>query len=290
MPRPGRGVVLGIGDDCAIFRPAGGGEDLLFTTDMMLEGVHFRRQTHPAAAVGWKALARGLSDIAAMGGEPRFCLVSLALAPWADQGWLDGFYRGLLRLARESGTALAGGDLAQADRVACDVVVCGAAPRGKALRRDGARPGDLVYVSGRLGGAALGLQTRRGAAWTKHARPQPRLALGRFLRGRATAAMDLSDGLSMDLYRLCLASGVAAQVHEVPLFRGATLEQALHGGEDYELLFTAPPRVKVPAAHGGLPLARIGTIREGKPGAVEFAGRPLAPLGYDHFAAGTAPR
>jgi len=279
---PARGIVAGIGDDCAVFRARVAREDLLFTTDMMLENVHFRRDMHTADAVGYKTLARGLSDIAAMGGEPRFCLVSLALAPWTDARWVDRFYRGLLRLARVTGTALAGGDLGHAERFSCDIVVCGSAPQGKALRRDGARPGDSIYVSGRLGGSALGLATRRGAAWRKHAYPEPRLGLGRFLRGRATAAMDLSDGLSLDLHRLSLASGVAAGIDEaLPVFRGATLEQALHGGEDYELLFTA--KKAIPDSFEGLPLRRIGVMRKGEPGLVRFAGKPLAPAGYDHL-------
>jgi thiamine-monophosphate kinase len=279
-PVAGPGVLLGIGDDCAIFRPEGAREDLVFTTDMTIENVHFRREMHSADAVGWKALARGLSDIAAMGGEPRFCLLSLALANWADQRWIDGFYRGFLRLARRTGTTLAGGDLARAERTACDVAVCGAVPPGKALRRDGAHPGDGIYVSGRLGGAALGLETRRGAAWNKHCLPKPRLEFGRLLRDRATAAIDLSDGLSLDLHRLCLASRVAAILDEkIPRFPGATLEQALHGGEDYELLFTAPAAVE-----GAI---RIGTIFKGRHGRVYFQGKPLAPLGYDHFGSGS---
>ena len=182
------GLVLGIGDDCAIFRPRGAAEDLLFTTDMLIEDVHFRRETHGAGDVGWKALARGLSDIAAMGGEPRFCLLSLALAPWVERRWLDGFYGGLLRLATRTRTPLLGGDLAHAETVMCDIVVCGAVPRGGALRRDGARDGDAIYVSGALGGSALGLSKGSGRAWRRHLRPQPRLALGRFLRARHRAA------------------------------------------------------------------------------------------------------
>ena len=149
------GTVLGIGDDCAIFRPRGASEDLVFTTDMLIEDVHFRRGTHRAADVGWKALARGLSDIAAMGAEPRFCLLSLALTPWADARWVDRFYDGLLLLAAREQTALLGGDLAQSDRMMCDIVVCGAVARGKALRRDGAREGDAIYVSGKLGGSII---------------------------------------------------------------------------------------------------------------------------------------
>ena len=282
---PAGGLVLGIGDDCAIFRPRGASEDLLFTTDMLIQDVHFRRETHGAGDVGWKALARGLSDIAAMGGEPRFCLLSLALAPWVQPRWLAGFYSGLLRLAARTQTPLMGGDLAHTENVMCDIVVCGAVPRGTALRRDGARAGDAIYVSGALGGSALGLATGAGRAWRRHLRPQPRLALGRFLRARlrATAAMDLSDGLSLDLHRLCLASGLSAEIQPPPRFPGATLEQALHGGEDYELLFTVPPRVRVPRDFEGVPLTCIGAMRPGRPGAVELEGAPLAPLGYDHF-------
>ena len=278
------GVILGIGDDSAIFR-ARRGEELLFTTDMLIEGTHFTRSTHSAADTGWTALARGLSDIAAMGGEPRFCLVSLAVAPWCGSKWVDGFFRGLLLLARRSGAALAGGDLSHAGQVACDVVVCGAAPEGAALRRSTARAGDSIYVSGLHGGSARGLELQRGRAWRRHLRPEPRLALGRFLRERlaASAAMDLSDGISLDLRRLCLASGLSAEIEPPPRFPGATLEQALHGGEDYELLFTVPNPARVPATFEGIPLTRIGTMRKGRAGAVKLNGAPLAPLGYDHF-------
>lgn len=277
-------LVLGIGDDCAIFRSRGAGDDLLFTTDLLIEGTHFRRQTHSAADVGWKALARGLSDIAAMGGAPRFCLVSLALAPWTGQRWVDGFYRGLLQLAEREAVPLAGGDLSHGSLALCDIVVCGAAPRGKALRRDGARAGDGIYVSGALGGSALGLSKGGGAAWRRHARPEPRLALGRFLRDRlrASAAMDLSDGISVDLRRLCLASGLAAEIEAPPRYPGATLEQALHGGEDYELLFCARPE-RVPAEFEGLPLTRIGTMRKGPAGLVRLDGARVPQLGYDHL-------
>ncbi len=282
------GLILGIGDDCAIFRPRAG-EDLLFTTDLLLEDVHFRRATHPPEAVGHMALARGLSDIAAMGGVPRFCLVSLA-AP-RSRPWIRAFYRGLLALADETHTALAGGDLARSERIACDIVVCGAAPRGTALRRDGARAGDEIWVSGRLGGAAVGLARGTGAAFRSHLRPVPRLRLGAFLRARlaATAAMDLSDGLSLDLHRMCLASGLAAAIDPPPLYPGATLDQALHGGEDYELLFCVGPGARVPARHYGVPLTRIGVMRKGVPGQVLLGGRRLAPGGWDHFRAAGGP-
>ncbi len=284
VPRGSR-VIAGIGDDCAIFRPRGGKDDLLFTTDLMIEGVHFERATHSAAEAGHKALARGLSDIAAMGGEALFCLLSLGLPPWADGRWADGFYGGLLRLAKATGVVLAGGDLARVDRVICDIVVGGSAPRGSGLRRDGARAGDQIYVSGRLGGSAYGLDTKRGRAWQRHLRPQPRLALGRYLREklRATACVDLSDGLSLDLRRLCRASKVSAEIETPPAFPGATIEHALHGGEDYELLFTVRAGTRVPARFETLPLTRIGVIRRGPGGRVLLNGQALAPLGYDHF-------
>jgi thiamine-monophosphate kinase len=258
MARP-RGMILGIGDDCAIFRPRRG-EDLLFTTDQMIEDVHFRRSLGPAA-IGERALARSLSDIASMGGKPRFCLVTLASPPNAR--WIEAFYRGLLKLARRTGTALAGGDLARSEKIHCDVMVCGAVGRGRALRRDGAKPGNAIYVSGRL-----------GKPWDRPI--APRLALGQSLVGRATACIDLSDGLSLDLHRLCVASGVSADLDRVP---GASEERALHGGEDYELLFTLPPKAKPPKG-----TTRIGTIVRGPAGTVQLRGKPLIPRGYDHFA------
>lgn len=279
------GLVLGIGDDCAIYRLRDASEDLLITTDWMIEDVHFQRQTHPPSAVGWKTLARGLSDIAAMGGEPRICLLSLAVAPWTTESWLEKFFRGFRALARAANVHLAGGDMARAERLSCDIVVLGTVPRDQALRRDGARPGDEIYVSGWLGGSALGLATKRGEAWRRHLRPRPRLELGKYLRRLgATAAMDLSDGLSLDLHRLCLASKVAAEIEQnIPAFPGATPDQALHGGEDYELLFTVPPGTRVPRRYAGLPLTRIGRIVKGRAGQVLLTGERLAPLGWDHF-------
>lgn len=261
-----RNLQRGIGDDCAIFRPHPG-EDLLFTTDQMIEGVHFKPSA-AADAIGERALARSLSDIAAMGGMPRFCLVTLAIPPSKSGKWMDGFYRGLLRLARRTGTTLAGGDLARSEKVHCDVMVCGVVAKGKALRRDGARPGDVLYVSGKL-----------GRPWDR--RIVPRLALGITLIGRATSCIDLSDGLSLDLHRVCVASNVAAELDRVPVARGSTIERALHGGEDYELLFTLPAGSATPRG-----TARIGTMVRGKAGAMRFQGRPLTPRGYDHFRLG----
>jgi thiamine-monophosphate kinase len=259
-----RGLVKGIGDDCAIYRPRAG-EDLLFTTDFFIEDVHFQRREHDAASLGRKALARSLSDIAAMGGTPRFCLVSLALPAWTDEKWFARFYRGLKKLAAETGTAVAGGDLSHAGKLVCDVTVCGSVAKGKALRRDGAKVADAIYVSGSLGG----WRNRKGIV--------PRLDIGRKLINKATACMDISDGLSLDLHRLTKASGVGAVLDRgLPVLEGATLDQALHDGEDYELLYTAPPRVRVPGH-------RIGTIVTDRPGRVTFMGLPLKPQGYDHF-------
>jgi thiamine-monophosphate kinase len=257
---PSKELILGIGDDCAIFRPHAG-EDLLFTTDQMIGDVHFTSK-QSAASIGERALARSLSDIAAMGGDPKFCLVALA-AP--DPKWIENFYRGLMRLAKRTGIALAGGDLAHDEKIRCDVMVCGSVPRGKALRRNGARVGDSIFVSGKL-----------GKPWDRGI--QPRLALGRSLRGIATACIDLSDGLSLDLYRLCVASGVAAEIDRVPVMRGSTIDRALHGGEDYELLFTARDDARIPRG-----VSRIGRIVRGKPGKIFFENRPLEARGYDHF-------
>jgi thiamine-monophosphate kinase len=259
-----------IGDDCAIL-PLKAGQNLLVTTDFCIENVHFRRKIHTPFETGWKCLARGLSDIAAMGGDPKWCFVSLALAPWTKTRYLTAFYRGLLKLANRHGVKLAGGDITRAKQLSCDIVVVGTVPAGKALTRSAARPGHSIYVSGMLGRAAA--KKFRDSA-------EPRIELGRWLRSRATACMDLSDGLALDLHRLCLASGVAAEIDgPLPTFPKATLEQALTGGEDYELLFTAQKRLPEFAAN--VPLTRIGRIVTGKPGSVRLWGAPLPPKGWD---------
>lgn len=245
-----------VGDDCAVI-PHGDDEDLLFTTDFLIEDVHFRRRGRSAADIGYRALARSLSDIAAMGGTPRWAMLALALPPWATPKWIGGFYSGFLSLAKTHGTELIGGDLSHLDRLVADVMVCGTVPRGQALRRSGARPGDGVFVSGPLG----------KSRW----RFEPRLRLGRDLRTRgATACMDVSDGLSIDLHRLCLESKVSADLD--------SFRKSWDRGEDYELLFTAPTDVRLPRG-----MIRIGRIIEGEPGRVTCRGRVIPPLGYDHF-------
>jgi thiamine-monophosphate kinase len=251
-----------IGDDCAVV-PGPPGQDFLFTTDFSIEGVHFAPGA-PAEQIGHRAVARSLSDIAAMGGKPLYCLISLALAPWTDPPWIDGFYRGVNKLLGQTKTQLAGGDLSHAKQLVCDVMLCGTVGHGKALRRSGAKAGDGIYVSGPLGG------------WRHKREIVPRLDFGHKLIGKATSCMDISDGLALDLHRLCVASGVAAEIDSVPLLNGATIEQALHDGEDYELIFTAPEKRRVPGI-------RIGSIMKGKPGALRYRGKKLAPRGYDHL-------
>jgi thiamine-monophosphate kinase len=313
LGRGGRGGLrLSIGDDCALLgvKP---GEDVAVTTDLSLDGRHFRLDWHPAEAVGHRTLARGLSDLAAMGARPVAAFLSLGLPPELTRGlrgqkpWVERFYDGLLALAEAHETPLAGGDLAESPLALADIVLVGAVPTGKALKRSGARAGDGIYVTGRLGGAALGLELlsqsegkrRRQAhpeletALGPHLYPQPRLEQGQTLRrrGLATAAMDLSDGLSMDLPRLCGESGVAAEVDAalVPCFPGATLEQALNGGEDYELLFTARAGVRMPRAIAGVPVTRIGEIVARRKGQATVtlvrAGKktPLTAGGWEHF-------
>jgi thiamine-monophosphate kinase len=283
---PKTNLIRGIGDDCAVFRPRTG-EDLVFTTDFLLESRHFERHTHRPADVGHKALARSLSDLAAMGSEPAFCLVSLAVPADIGSRWIDSFYTGLLALARKYQLALAGGDLARFNHIAVDVMCCGRVASGSAMLRSAAKPGEHVFVTGQLGTSALGFATQHGAAWRRHLHPQPRIEAGLTLRKRGVrACLDLSDGLSLDLHRLCLESHVGAELDaaQLPIARGASLEHALDGGEDYELLFTAPPSLKIPARIGQVPVTSIGTITRAHPGRVLLDGRQLEPHGFDHFA------
>ncbi len=300
---------LGIGDDAALISPARG-LDSVVTCDAFLENIHFLPEIHSSDSVGYKSLSRATSDIAAMGAVPRFFLLTLALPARRTGKWLDHFLAGMSRAAREYHLLLAGGDTSCQPTVAISITVIGEVARGAALTRSGARPGDLVYVSGTLGAAQLGLQLiRRGLHRHKrwkpllraHCYPAIRIALGRFLATRrlASAAIDLSDGLSMDLARLCASSRVGARIWRdtIPCVavpaqlraRGcAPLVFALHGGDDYELLLTVPRRLapRIPARHLGVLLTPIGEItRERKVLLVGKDGRaaPLHSLGWDHF-------
>jgi thiamine-monophosphate kinase len=271
---------LGIGDDCAVLRPCAN-EDLVFTSDFVLEDRHFTLATHSPAAIGVKALARSLSDLAAMGAEPVFCLVSLAVPAKLNGPFIERFYQGLLRIANRYSISLAGGDLARFDKVIADVTCCGRVPRGKALLRSGAKPGHRIFVTGQLGAAAHAFAAGRPIL------PVPRLEAGVALRRlRVSAAIDLSDGLSLDLARLCRESNAAAEIFSkcLPIARNATLDHALNGGEDYELLFTAPPKLKVPGAIGKLMIREIGVITRAPLGGVFLDGLPIQSKGFDHFA------
>src|SRR5487761_1511 len=306
-----RGLWTGIGDDAAVLslRP---GYRLLLTADLSIEGVHFDLALHPAESVGHRALARSLSDIAAMGGTPRFALVSIALSTRTSRRWVERFYAGLFALARRSGVEIAGGDTARSSgKTLADVMVAGEAAANKVLLRSGARPGDRLYVAGELGASALGLGLLRSkfrgnslalrTAVRVHLYPEPQCKLGRYLAARrlASAAMDLSDGLSTDLARLCTASGVGARLctEQIPVVRSlpaigprgpSSLSLALHGGEDYKLLFTVPPAKvsRLAAALRGIRLFEIGAITASR-AIILVSGdgteQPLAPAGYDHF-------
>lgn len=303
-------VRLGIGDDAAVVRPRRGC-DWVISTDWFLEGVHFLGARHSAHSVGYKALARATSDLAAMGAEPLYFFLTFTVPSARTGAWLDEFCRGMTQAARQFGMRLLGGDLSRQEIVAISLTVIGETRPDEAVTRGGARPGDWVYVSGSLGAAQLGLEVllrgatrapRARAALRAHLYPQPRLALGSWLARRrlATAMMDLSDGLSTDLLRLCRASKVGARIEEnllpfTPLPAGgsggkpAALKRALHGGDDYELLFTVPRRLaqRIPARFGGVKLTRIGeiTVRRGVV-LLDAAGsaRPLHAGGWDPFA------
>lgn len=314
IPSAEGGVLrLGIGDDAAVLR-APAGADWVVTCDPFLEDVHFLAEAHPPEVVGYKALARATSDIAAMGARPEVFLLDLAIPASRTGRWLDGMLSGMARAARQLGLRLAGGNTSQPSeknpKIALNITVMGSARRGRVLRRSGARPGDAIFASGTLGAAQLGLALilrgmHRQSRWKHLLAPQfypvPALALGQWLvrRGIASAAMDLSDGLSSDLHRLCKASGVGAQIDADRLpsvavpekLRSLGLDEltmALHGGEDYGLLFTVPQRwaAQIPKQFRGTALTRIGEIARGRGLTLIGAGGKrtvLEPRGWDHF-------
>ena len=258
------------------------GRESLVTTDFSLEGIHFRRDWHPPESVGHRCLVRGLSDIAAMGGEPVAAFLSLALPRGLPQSWVVRFTRSLISLADKFGVTLAGGDTAESPNgILADIIVVGTVPAGKSVLRSGARPGDRIFVSGELGGSAAAVQMLSGPKkkvnppdYLRHFYPEPRIELGQILRkkGLASAMIDTSDGLSTDLAHLCEESGVGAELDATLIPRAtvgkpareADLDLALHGGEDYEMLFTAPAGKRVPSDIAGVPIAHIGRITRGK--------------------------
>jgi len=331
FPATGETVVLGIGDDAAILDPPAG-EHLLLTTDSLVEGVHFARRWMPPRFLGRKAVAVNASDIAAMGGEPLGVLLSLGVPPEGEVEALWQLVEGVHERARELGMSLIGGNLASSPGgIVVDVTVVGATVRKRALRRSGAKPGNGIYLSGKIGAASTGLkllehgavlapggglivpESLRGgpialaeACIRAHIDPEPRVALGRELNRRrlATACIDVSDGLALDLHRLCRASGVGARIEETSLplspgllawertwKRDPTLS-AVSWGEDYELLFTSGSEEKLRRFRERLDLlvTRIGeTIEEER---IELLSRdgvlcPLSPSGWDHFGKST---
>jgi len=299
-------VTLGIGDDAALV-VVPDGHELVMTVDALMEGVHFDRSATPHA-IGHKSLAVNLSDMAAMGAEPRWALMSLSI-PDADDEWLRGFCDGFFALARQHGVQLVGGDLIRGPRM-ISVQLSGTVAQGTALRRDGARVGDAIFVSGSIGDAAAALaaahvqaKISRQALTYFRSRldyPVPRVELGRALRGLATAAIDLSDGLAIDLSRLTAGSGAGAEVmlEVLPLSaeyrahrEALGWEPALSGGDDYELCLTAPPgscdEIRMVAEESGVPVTEIGRITTGS--GIRFldkTGQAYQPNqnGYDHFA------
>lgn len=301
------GTELGVGDDAALLRTAPGME-LAVSTDMLVCGTHFLPDADPLL-LGHKALAVNLSDMAAMGAAPRWALLSLSL-PQADEAWLRQFSAGLFALAEQYGVELVGGDTTRGPLNLC-LTIMGEVPQGAALRRSGAQPGDEVWVSGTLGDAALALAQLKGevqlpaadfaACAQKLHRPEPRIALGLALRGIASSAIDVSDGLLADLGHIleCSAAGAELQFGALPVSAAlrAHLPQplgrhcVLAGGDDYELCFTVPAvrrdEVQGISRRLGLPLARIGTIVSGSGCTVHAEDGGIITIGesgYDHFA------
>lgn len=303
---PARGVVVGIGDDAAVLRQVR--NRLLLTTDLLIEDVHFTTDRHPPVLLGRKALNVNLSDIAAMGGQPLFALLGLGLRSGITERWVEEFSSGLKQAAREAGVTVVGGDVSAARKICLAVTVVGEGE--KAVLRSGAKHGDGIFVSGYLGDAAAGLRLlQRGYEPRKRRSfdplfrafldPRPQIALGRMLarRNLASAMIDTSDGLSVDLYHLCQESGVGAVIELEALPISASLRRlgedpidfALHGGEDYQLLFTVPPAKESEVIKLGRKffLSRIGRItREKTICVVDARGRKrlLPTRGYEHLA------
>lgn len=305
------GLQTGIGDDCAVIS-CGPDQDLLVTTDLLAEGVHFDRCWFSLPQIGAKGLRVSLSDIAAMGGTPEYAFISLALPPSTPPGEGERILEGICQTAETYQVTIAGGDLSRSEKgIVLDVILLGKAEKGKALLRSGAQPGDQLFVSGTLGDAALGLQllkTGKGGddrafPVVRQRRPEPRLELGRELLkgGWATAMIDLSDGISSDLAHLCEASGVGAFLCFDDLPCSTSFQETcaalawepapfiLQGGEDYELLFTVPAGVRSALERAVLPVpvTRIGEILPAGAGVwledPKGGRQPLSPQGYDHF-------
>jgi thiamine-monophosphate kinase len=309
VPSRHRGLRVGIGDDAAVLEPAEG-KEWVITTDAFLENVHFLRKVHPPEAAGYKALARATSDIAAMGARARYFFLTFGFPDDLAGAWLDDFLEGMARAARRFNLTLAGGDTTKYPVVVASLTVLGEIDRGRAILRSGARPGDLLCVSGRLGQAELGLRLvqrklHKRKLWAgllkKQFYPEPRLKLGEWLAAHrlASSMIDTSDGLSTDLGHICSASGVGATLwmEKIPVVKVAPglqrlgldpFDMALNGGEDYELLFTVPKKIASRLPHNvvEVPITVIGEITREKDITLmdEYGhGEPFKPGGWDPF-------
>jgi thiamine-monophosphate kinase len=290
---PGRqDVVVGAGDDCAVVRPASSTQDLVLTSDPVVEGVHFMPDDAPEA-VGHKALGRMLSDIAAMGAEPRWALVDVVAPGTTPAATVDALYAGMGALATTSGLAIVGGDVAEGPCLEIHVFGVGAVPAGQALLRSGAQADDLLFVTGALGGSRVG----------RHLRVEPRLEAGAWLRNWASAMIDISDGLATDLRHITESSHIGCDLDlgKIPISpdtaefddERSPLQHALYDGEDFELLFTLPAPQRDPFLNAwrqafALPCAEIGRMTASAVGAIrciqaDGSSRPLEGSGYSHF-------
>ena len=284
-------VRVGIGDDAAVIDLSSGFSTLV-CSDLLAENTHFRRETHPPDSVGFKAVAVNVSDIGAMGGIPDFCLLSVALPRDLERSWIDAFLDGVAAACREFEISLVGGDSSAADRVFVDVSVIGQVRRGSAVLRSGARSGNNVYITGSLGGSAMGLELleegrRDHPAVRRSLYPEPRHRIGSRVADRATAMIDISDGLSADLTHILEASSVSARItsESIPLHPGADVSRALHSGEEYELIVTAED---LPREIDGVSITCIGQIVPSgeKPQILLIEGlreQVLDPKGWKHF-------
>jgi thiamine-monophosphate kinase len=296
----GHEVVVGPGDDAAVVSPGSG--ELVLTTDSMIEGVHFRNELTTPRDLGYKSIAVNVSDVAAMAASPRFAICALALTDAIDSGWVVELAGGMRECCDEFGLTLVGGNLSRGSEVSIVVTVTGEVVPGRAVRRDGARPGDRLVVTGSLGGSAAGLRVASQRSWSddehdalrRYMRPTPRVGEAGILSTHGvTSMMDVSDGLAIDLSRLCRASGIGARVEigRVPVHPAATAAEALGGGEDYELLASLPDSDAVEDARSelregfGVSLSDIGAIIEEGLVAVDDDGaeRPMTIEGWDHF-------
>jgi thiamine-monophosphate kinase len=282
---------VGIGDDAAIV-DLPPGHSLVFCSDLLVESRHFLREIHPPDSIGYKAVAVNVSDVGAMGGVPMYFVVSLAAPGDLEIAWVDLFYSGVKKACDKFDIALVGGDSSSSRDIFVDVSMIGRIPQDGAVLRSGARVGDKIYVTGTLGGSMQGLELLRagkkdGRAIERHLRPEPRHRVGAAVRKQSHAMTDVSDGLSTDLTHIAVSSGVTARIYrdKLPAEEGSTEIQVLHGGEEYELIITAP---ELPDSVEGVNLTCIGeivpSIKEHQVLLVDGSSElVLHPRGWDHF-------